>query len=219
MSFKRMLILLVAVLMLTCSSLALNAGNYEEENDDAGVIPAVLVLRPDRPLVGSAIPKALEEIASEEAKEKALEEKMKKREELRKEAEEQAKKEQEEKPEEKIEVENEETKKEEFKWDGEVLNARNGIVYGPSGKESYYNLNMNGVIEEMRRLGFCEEEYPYYIREDGVKMLGDYVMCAANLSKRPKGTKVQTTLGMAIVCDTGNFAKRDPMQVDIAVDW
>lgn len=224
MSFKRMLILLVVFCMFMSSAIALQAENLSQEAD----IPestAVMVLRPDRPILASAMPigafeefeKELEAIkeaerkALEQAEKKALEESEKENEDVKQETE------PEEKPQEKpMETEEEQ---EETKWDGEVLNARNGIVYGPSGKESYYNLDMTGVIEEMRRLGYSEEEYPYHIREDGVKMLGDYVMCAANLDERPKGTIVETTLGKAIVCDTGSFAKKDRMQLDIAVDW
>ena len=78
---------------------------------------------------------------------------------------------------------------------------------------------MGGVIKIMRDVGYSEEEYPYWIRDDGVKMFGPYVMCAANLELRPRGTIIETSLGTAIVCDTGNFAKKDPTQLDIAVDW
>lgn len=104
-------------------------------------------------------------------------------------------------------------------WTGEVLSKRKGVVNGPSGKESYYNLNMSGVINAMRRAGYSETEYPYWVREDGVKMLGEYVMVAANYEIRPRGTIVQSSLGYAIVCDTGGFAKRNPTQLDIAVTW
>ena len=71
----------------------------------------------------------------------------------------------------------------------------------------------------MRNLGYSEEEYPYWIREDGVKMFGDYIMVAANLDIRPKGTILECSLGTAIVCDTGDFAKTNKTQLDIAVDW
>lgn len=102
------------------------------------------------------------------------------------------------------------------KWQGEVLNKRNGVVQGPSGKETYYNLPMGGVIRIMRKLGY---DYEYWVRDDGVKMFGPYVMCAANLELRPKGTIVETSLGTAIVCDTGSFAKKNRTQLDIAVAW
>lgn len=99
------------------------------------------------------------------------------------------------------------------------LTRTGGVFRGPSGKETYYNLNMNLVIQYMRDLGFSEEEYPYWVRDDGVKMFGDYVMVAADLSIRPKGTILETSLGTAIVCDTGTFAQTNHMQVDIAVNW
>lgn len=101
-------------------------------------------------------------------------------------------------------------------WNGAVLNRRNGTVIGPSGKETYYNLNMNGCIRIMKSKGINME---YSVREDGVKMYGDYVMVAADLSIRPKGTLVDTSLGMGIVVDTGSFVKYNPLQLDIAVAW
>lgn len=107
----------------------------------------------------------------------------------------------------------------EFQWDGEVLNSFNGVANGPSGYETYYNLPMGGVVAIMRDLGYDETSYPYWVREDGVKMLGDYVMVAANLDERPYGTILPSSLGMAIVCDTGTFAMSNPTQLDIAVDW
>ena len=38
-------------------------------------------------------------------------------------------------------------------WDGPVLTASAGTINGPSGKETYYNLNMSGVVSIMRSLG------------------------------------------------------------------
>ena len=105
------------------------------------------------------------------------------------------------------------------KWSGDVLSKSKGVVYGPSGKETYYNLDMSGVINIMRRAGYSEADYPYWIREDGVKMLGNYVMVAANYNTRPRGTILESSLGTAIVCDTGGFAHSNPTQLDIAVTW
>ena len=104
-------------------------------------------------------------------------------------------------------------------WTGVVLTKSRGVVQGPSGKETYYNLNMSGVVSAMRRKGYSEQEYPYWVREDGVKMLGEYVMVAASYDIRPVGTILESSLGMAIVCDTGGFAKTNPTQLDIAVSW
>lgn len=103
--------------------------------------------------------------------------------------------------------------------EGGKLTKSLGIFYGPSGKESWYNLPMEGVVSIMRHQGYTETKYPYWVRDDGVKMLGDFVMCAANLEHRPRGSIIDTSLGEAIVCDTGPFALSDPTAVDIAVEW
>ena len=99
------------------------------------------------------------------------------------------------------------------------LTKSGGVFQGPSGKETYYNLPMGRCIEIMRDMDYSVEDYPFWIREDGAKMLGEYVMCAANLNIRPKGTIVETSLGMAIVVDTGSFAASNTTQLDLAVDW
>ena len=96
------------------------------------------------------------------------------------------------------------------------LNKTAGVFEGPSGKETYYNLNMHGCIRLMEALGY---DYKYWIREDGVKMYGNYVMCAADLSIRPKGTILETSLGTGIVCDTGSFVNQNRYQLDIATSW
>ena len=103
-----------------------------------------------------------------------------------------------------------------FDYNGPVLSRSRGTCSGPSGKETYYNLNMSGCINIMNSRGFHE---PYWVRSDGVKMYGYYVMCAAGLSIRPKGSIVESSNGLAIVVDTGGFASRNPRQLDIAVTW
>ena len=95
------------------------------------------------------------------------------------------------------------------------LTADLGVFYGPSGKETYYNLPMEGVIKIMKNAGFYMD---YAVREDGVKTYGGYVMLAADLNKYPRGTLLETSLGKGIVCDTGSFVGSDVV-VDIAVDW
>ena len=103
-------------------------------------------------------------------------------------------------------------------YDDRITKERGGYM-GPSGRETYYNLNMSLCVAYMRDLGYDEIEYPYWIRDDGAKMLGNYVMCAANWSIRPKGTILETSLGDAIVVDTGDFVLDYPYGVDLAVDW
>ena len=102
--------------------------------------------------------------------------------------------------------------------EGQITKERGGCM-GPSGRETYYNLKMDLCVQYMRDLGYDELEYPYWIRDDGAKMLGLYVMCAANWKIRPKGTIIPTSLGDAIVVDTGEFVVDYPNGVDLAVDW
>ena len=99
------------------------------------------------------------------------------------------------------------------------LSSWSGVYYGPSGKETYYNLNMSGVVSIMRGMGFSEDKYPYWVRDDGCKMLGNYIMVAADLGIRARGTLVPTSLGTGIVCDTGGFAASNRYQLDIATNW
>lgn len=95
------------------------------------------------------------------------------------------------------------------------LTRNAGRINGVQEVETWYNLPMSGVIKKMRDHGYSDADYPYYIRDDGVKMLGDFVMVAADLDKYPRGTVVYTTLGQGLVCDTGE----DLDGFDIAVNW
>ena len=101
-------------------------------------------------------------------------------------------------------------------WTGAVLNARVGTIQGPSGKETYYNLPMQGVVRIMRNLGYDEVRYPHWTREDGVRMLGPYVMIATNFSHWPRGSIVETSLGIGLSCDTGHLGWS---HIDVAVSW
>lgn len=106
-----------------------------------------------------------------------------------------------------------------FLYSNDPLTASKGRNNGPSGEETWYNLDMIGVVSNMRNLGFDQDSYPYWVRGDNVKMLGNYVMVAANLNIRPKGTILETSLGLGIVCDTGKFVANNPTQIDIATNW
>ena len=106
-----------------------------------------------------------------------------------------------------------------IEWEGPTLTKAKGCIMGPSGRETYYNLNMKNCIKKMRQLGYTQRAYPYWIREDGAKMLGPYVMIAANWSIRPLGSIVETSLGWGIVVDTGEFINTYPYGVDIATTW
>ena len=100
-----------------------------------------------------------------------------------------------------------------------VLNRRDGVNYFNGQKETYYNLPMGGVIRLMDSEGI--EHGEYWVRADGCKMLGDYIMVAGDLDVYPRGTLVETSLGTGIVCDTGDFVycPDGSNWIDIAVNW
>ena len=107
-------------------------------------------------------------------------------------------------------------KEAEFVWNGPVLTRSKGVNYGPTGKETYYNLPMQGIVRIMRNKGYSESEYPYWIRSDGVKMLGPYAIAAANFGHFPRGSIVPSSLGLALVCDTGHLGWN---HLDLATHW
>lgn len=96
------------------------------------------------------------------------------------------------------------------------LNKKIGTVQGPQEIEKFYNLPMENVIQTMRNAGYTEEDYPYYISDDGIKMFGDFIIVAADLEKYPRGTIVETSLGQGMVCDTGEDLEGI---FDLAVEW
>lgn len=80
-------------------------------------------------------------------------------------------------------------------------------------QETYYDLNMSIVM------GACGGG-DYSVREDGAKVDKDgYVLVAANLSRYPRCSVVETSLGPGKVYDTGGFAASNPEQFDLATDW
>lgn len=75
---------------------------------------------------------------------------------------------------------------------------------------------MSGVLRNAARRGLTGT---YWVREDGAKMFGEYVIVAANQKLHPYGSVIRTSLGEGIVLDTGAFVAYSPYQVDIATDW
>lgn len=108
---------------------------------------------------------------------------------------------------------------------GNHLTQEGGIFQGPSGKETYYNMNMAKILYNIQHGegGFehCEEmrDMKYSVRDDGVKMIGPYIMVAANLQTHPKGSIVETSLGTAIVVDQCEAAASDRTLLDVATAW
>lgn len=85
-------------------------------------------------------------------------------------------------------------------------------------KETYYDLDMSLVMRNAAR--YCGVEPYYTIREDGVKVDAEgYVLVAAELSRYPRCSVVETSLGLGKVYDTGAFALTNPEQFDLATDW
>jgi hypothetical protein len=103
-----------------------------------------------------------------------------------------------------------------FVWDGPILTKSKGVNYGPLGRETYYNLPMQGVINIMRRSGYDAGRFPYCVREDGVRMLGDYIMLAGRVGQFERGTIVRCSLGEGMICDYGYLEWNG---VDVAVVW
>lgn len=88
------------------------------------------------------------------------------------------------------------------------LTQSSGVYYYGGRKETYYNLDMGNIVLNAQALGIQGD---YWIRNDGVKMYGDYVIVA---SQDRKGTIIETSLGTGIVldyCPAGT--------VDIATTW
>lgn len=80
-------------------------------------------------------------------------------------------------------------------------------------QETYYDLPMTGVMH------YCGGG-DYTIREDGVKVDSDgYVLVAADLSRYPRCSVVETSLGLGKVYDTGEFVLSNSEQFDLATDW
>ena len=85
-------------------------------------------------------------------------------------------------------------------------------------KETYYDLPMSVVMQNAARM--CGVAPTYTVREDGAKIDADgFVLVAANLTKYPRCSTVETSLGPGKVYDTGGFAAVNSEQFDLATDW
>ena len=97
-----------------------------------------------------------------------------------------------------------------------TLTKKGGVNYFNGQKETWYNLRMDKVLSKAESRLWVNA---YWIREDGVKMFGSYVIVAAPFDVHPWGSLVETSLGTGIVLDTGLFAVDHKDQVDIATNW
>ena len=87
-----------------------------------------------------------------------------------------------------------------------------GYCQGELGVEGYYNLNYaNGdcIVGTMREVGYSQEDYPCWLRDDGVYMFGDYAMCCVSYDFGYNyGDIVPTSVGQGIVCDFSQFGQQ-----------
>ncbi len=113
-------------------------------------------------------------------------------------------------------------------WTGTVLNKSNGRIQGPSGVETFYDDKKYYpepdpfLVSRLKKGGYIAQTDQAWIRSDGVRMIGNYVMVAADFyytKIRPLGTIYETSLGLGIVCDIGGFVKKDPTATDIYTTW
>jgi hypothetical protein len=96
-----------------------------------------------------------------------------------------------------------------------VLTAAKGVNNFMGHKETWYNLNMDKVIQRTdEALGATDL---YHIREDGIKMYGPWVICAGHKSV-PRYTLVETSKGTGIILDY-HTVNEDKTLIDIATDW
>jgi len=93
-----------------------------------------------------------------------------------------------------------------------ILTAALGRITYNGHTETWYNLPMNNVVVRAQKLIPAE----YWVREDGVKMFGQWVIVAGHKSKT-RYTRVQTSLGEGIILDY--HTTNDPELYDIAVNW
>ena len=97
-----------------------------------------------------------------------------------------------------------------------TLNKASGVAYYDGHRETWYNLDMNTVVAIAHSRGI---EGEYWIREDGAKMLGEFIMIAADQNVHPYGSYVDVSMGTGVVVDSGSFIYSDPYQIDVAVNW
>ena len=105
-----------------------------------------------------------------------------------------------------------------YSVEASVLTKRGGVNYFNGTKETYYNLNMSRIYA--RADANFGSHHKKWVRDDGVKMYGPYVVLAVPFDVYPYGTTdIPTSLGLGIALDTGKFAETNKNQIDVAVDW
>ena len=94
-----------------------------------------------------------------------------------------------------------------------LLTAKLGTIQFEGHKETWYNLDMTRCVRRAQDMGIPAE---YWVREDGVKMFGPWVILASHPSVT-RYTRMQTSLGEGIVLD--RHTSNDTALIDIATAW
>ena len=94
-----------------------------------------------------------------------------------------------------------------------ILTASLGRIQFGNHTETWYDLPMANVVQKAQDVGIPAE---YWIRADGAKMFGPWVIVAAHPSKI-RYSRIQTSLGEGIILDYHTCP--DTELIDIATDW
>ena len=95
-----------------------------------------------------------------------------------------------------------------------LLTSSLGRIQFNGHSETWYNLPMHNIVEKAQRNGINGD---YWERADGCKMYGKDIICAGAICRY--GEVVETSRGLGIILDTGDFAKTEPTTIDMAVTW
>ena len=96
-----------------------------------------------------------------------------------------------------------------------ILTAKLGRIQYGDHIETWYNLRMNKVVE--RADAYYGLSDVYRIRDDGVKTYNGFVIVAADWSKYPFGSVIETSRGVGVVLDYQTSGQ--PELIDIATAW
>ena len=95
-----------------------------------------------------------------------------------------------------------------------MLTAALGRITFNGHMETWYNLPMERVTAKAYENGIQGERWD---RADGCKMIGKFIICAG--AEDRYGEVVETSRGLGMILDTGEFSKKDPTAIDMAVTW
>lgn len=94
-----------------------------------------------------------------------------------------------------------------------ILTAALGRIQYGNHTETWYDLPMTNVVQKAQNVGIPAK---YWIRDDGAKMFGPWVIVAGHKSKT-RYTRLDTSLGEGIILDYHTVD--DPNLYDIATTW